>query len=405
MKRKIEFARKLLRFTYELLFVYLIVLFAEIIWIKEKPDVTLLLTVGVLYIISHLMREKVRSYLGMVFGHIILTVGVIIMGLGLSRLFLLLAIIMHLLMASLEYGYRGNKLKPLDDVPWPSFLFCVIVCIFGWGAKEMLLYKAALIIPIILLFLYYLIVYVEGVKNYVESTKDVSGLPLGNILGVNTAIVGFILFVLLVSILLGGNLDVGRLINHFVDLIVSIVKIFAFGISFVMRLVMKLMSSGSAYYELDEDGKWDDILNTEREFSYVGAVILKVFLGALAIFILWRIVKSIMKRLLIRREFQKDMVEAAEKHISKTDEEIKKKSFFRRLSPEEKIRKYYRERVLKESREIDLKHDMTCRDIEDKILESIGEDVSEITDIYVLVRYGNVVPDKELVKRTSRLSR
>lgn len=404
MRHKIEFARRALRFIYELLFTYLLVLFGEIVWIKEFPPLRVIIAIAVMYVVSYIVREKIPTYVGILICHIGLICVPFVVDFSGGQRFIFVCIGVHLLTTSMEYALRGSKLKALDDIPWPTFVISVIIYIFGWATKEPLLYNAALIIPIVLLFLHYIMVYVEGVRSYVEATKDVSGLPLSHILSVNTSIVGFILLVLLVSIVLGESVDFGKVLNVIGDLLVSIFKIFAVGVSFIMRFISKLMSSGSDSDKLDSNLQSGGFISHSGYAYETGENILKVLVGILIIYIVYRILKAIAKRLIIARSFEGDIVEEAEKVISSQEEKIRRR-LFGRLSGEEKIRRYYKERVLKDKYDISLRGDTTCRDIEKDIAENTMGDVSELTDIYASVRYGETTPDKSLVKRVSSLSK
>ena len=61
MKYKIEITRRALRLLYEMLFAYLLVLFFEIIWIKEEPTKAIVIAMILQFVVSYIVREKVAT--------------------------------------------------------------------------------------------------------------------------------------------------------------------------------------------------------------------------------------------------------------------------------------------------------------------------------------------------------
>ncbi len=404
MKYKIEITRRALRLLYEMLFTYLLVLFFEIIWIKEEPTITIVIAMILQFVVSYIVREKVASYIGILLLHIILTALVFVVDFSGGQRLLLVCISIHLLSDSMVYAVRRGKLKPIDDIPWPTFLISILIYVFGWVAKEEMLYNTAFFVPIILLFLYYIMIYFEGIKSYVESTRDMAGLPLGNILSINSLIVIFILFFLLAGIIVGGNIDLGKVITWIGNLIVGVFKIFAFGLAFIFRLITRLMSSGTKGDKVDSNEEGDFILTHEGTAEDITYMLFKIIFVALTLYFVYRIVRAILVKLSASRRFDTDVVEDAERIILKREESTKKRFFKLRFSGEEKIRRYYKQRILRDKYDISLKN-KTCREIQVSIAENSEKDIEELTDIYASVRYGEVVPDKALVKRVSRLSK
>ena len=60
---------------------------------------------------------------------------------------------------------------------------------------------------------------------------------------------------------------------------------------------------------------------------------------------------------------------------------------------------------MKERYDLRFKPDLTPREIQEELLLKEVADVSEITELYTAVRYGNCMPDKVMVKKASRLSK
>lgn len=107
----------------------------------------------------------------------------------------------------------------------------------------------------------------------------------------------------------------------------------------------------------------------------------------------------------MHRIYEGDVVETIEKPRKDIQEKTSKKKWFFKESNEEKIRKYYKFRILKERYDLRFKPDLTPREIQEELLLKEVADVSEITELYTAVRYGNCMPDKAMVKKASRLSK
>ena len=65
----------------------------------------------------------------------------------------------------------------MDELPWPSFLLCLIVYLVSGhlGVQGLRIY--AYVTALILLFLYLALVYTDGMENYLDATSHVSGIP------------------------------------------------------------------------------------------------------------------------------------------------------------------------------------------------------------------------------------
>ena len=136
MKYKIEITRRALRLLYEMLFTYLLVLFFEIIWIKEEPTKAIVIAMILQFVVSYIVREKVASYIGILLLHIILTALVFVVNFTGGQRLLLVCISIHLLSDSMVYAMRRGKLKPIDDIPWPTFLISILIYVFGWLRRK-----------------------------------------------------------------------------------------------------------------------------------------------------------------------------------------------------------------------------------------------------------------------------
>ncbi len=391
---------------YDALFVNLLLMFFAVVFIKLQPSIFVYVMVVALYISSYLIRDYAPSNLWNLILHIIIGVLVCLPKMNIGIKVLLVIIDSNLLGEAFLYAINGYKIKQLDDMPWPTFLVSLIIYAYGFFMNESIMLNSAYVIPVILLILYYLMIYVEGLRTYVNATKDVSGLPLKRIISTNTMIVFLVTLFLIVGIFLGNVLGLHRTINTLGKGVVAVFKLFAAFFVAIWRIIALLFSSsggGSASAVVVEEkvtGKYVADIGNSFEFVLKGAVVL------IAIYVVYKIAIKIIKRLVIKRKLSTDIIEAAE--ISYKDEG---KRLYKNIlknnksNVEEKIRKYYRLRVLRNKHEIVLNKQKTAEDIRKTIKEKELGDIDEVTLIYSNVRYGNMNPDKNILRRMNRLTK
>lgn len=406
MKVKVELSRKILHFLYETLNTMLIIAFFHVVFLKYDMMPIVSLIIGTFYLYSYIIRDKVYSYGKIVLLHFPLLAIVILHNMRMGTRIILGILVIHLIIDSVEYGIRKNTLKKMEDFPWPIFAFGFISHLFARELNNQSLEIMAYVIPIILMFLYYIMIYLDGIKEYMDSTKDVSGLPLKRIVNTNSTIVLLILFVIGISIILCRYIDFQAIIKTIIDGLIYIVRIFAFGLSFIFKFISTILSNDSVG-NIEVKGQYDEFLKENQREGFISdEIILEIFLAVFVIYISYFIVRRVIKRLMMYRVYEGDVVEKLEKSRkdSKKIHKAKRKVFFY-LSNEEKIRKFYKIRILRERYDLRFRPDITPREIEKELLCKEIADVSEITELYSKVRYGDSIPDKSMVKRASRLSK
>ena len=405
MKVKVEISRKILRLLYEMLGTLLMVVFFHVVFLKYDMVPSVALIVGAFYICTYLIRDKVYSYGKIVFLHLLLMPIAILVPLRIGTRIILGLLVIHLMFESVEYGIRRNRLKELDDFPWTIFAFGFIAHLFAKELNSQSLETMSYVIPLIMLFIYYLMTYLDGVKEYIDSTKDVSGLPLKRIIKTNSSIVMLILFLIGISVLLCRYIDFQGVIKGIINCVIYIIRIFAFGLSFIFKLLSNIIShDGVGSIEVKE--QYDTFVKENQRDGLISSeIFLEVFFVLFVLYVSYLIIRRVIKRLMMHRIYEGDVVENIEKPKKDIKEHKSKKKWFFKESNEEKIRKYYKFRILKERYDLRFKPDLTPREIQEELLLKEVADVSEITELYTAVRYGNCMPDKAMVKKASRLSK
>lgn len=406
MIHKIEKTRKLLRLLYNAMFMTLVLIFISVVFLKVHPPVYVYPIVIVGYICSYIVRDYAPSDLWILIIHLIMCGIIVPIKLHTGLKVLLIILIAHLIGESFLYSRNGSKLKALDDMPWPTFLISIIIYAYGFFMKESIMTRGAYFIPVVLLVIYYLMVYVEGLKNYVNATRDVAGLPLKKIISTNTMIVLMIVNFLVLGIILGNVLGLEGALLSATKGVIAFLKLISVVFITVWRIIASFFSYGGGNTSpavIVED-------KVTREYAEeIGAsfeLVLKSGVVLIAIYIVYKITIKIIKRLVIRRKFSTDIVETAEVSYQNTNTRIKRKIFKNiKLTPEEKIRKYYRLKVLRYKHYVNLTKQKTVEEIRLEIKEKELDDIDEMSQLYSDIRYGKTYPEKDMVKKMNRLTK
>lgn len=407
VKHKIEIFRRCFRCLYESLLAVLLLFFWMIIFMKKMPDLIAVIWVFVFFGASYLIREFSPNFFFIVLFHFIFAGISWLLPIAVpEKVFYLADMFFYLLPVSLSYIKKHSNLEFLNDIPWPSILTGFIIYLFGLGVHSRLLTEAAYIIIILMLMLYLLMLYVEGITRYINQTKDVADLPLRKILQTNTKIILTILAVLLIGFLIGRLVNLKWLFDALGKVLLDFFQFIVKGFIFIWQYISGLLSSiigGDSESVVEAQNHY---LNADYTTSTFLEALLKIFFVILVAFLIYRIGKRLLKILLTGKNYNQDLVERAEmkKEISeeKTGFAGKIKS---RWTLEERLRRCYKKTIQNYSSELTLTEYLTCHDIEAMIEQETNGNISELTDIYTGVRYGNRTVNKALLKKMNDLSK
>ena len=183
MKSKLLQVTKLLHLLYEWLCCSLCFAFFEVVLLKQDVHYFLLPITGAMFVYSYILREKAQHYLWLFVGHVALRLPMLLLPVSMETQWFYFLIPCYLFSASVKSTWK-NKRKQMDELPWPSFLLCLIVYLVSGhlGVQGLRIY--AYVTALILLFLYLALVYTDGMENYLDATSHVSGIPIRQILSV-----------------------------------------------------------------------------------------------------------------------------------------------------------------------------------------------------------------------------
>ncbi len=402
MRRRLDFFQASLRLIYEWLFSVLVAYFIIVIFVGERPAGFIELCLLVIYLASYAIRRKAGYNIWIFAVHLLLFAGVWFLPFSNGSKWVLSGIVVYQMSEAFLYERRGN-FGNFTDVPWPTFFASVIFYAYGYATKSSLLKTSAYIIPILLIIIYLLIIYIDGLKGYVEATKNVSGLPINKIASVNSSIVFLIVIMLLTGIMLGSLFGLDDALYKALRALLYVVSYVVFAIRLLLIILFRPLTKASdeqIEYEKSTfsgfaSGHADDVAGILDIIYKVGAAIL-------VIYILYKAASVIIRFFMKKRIVEGDRIEEAYVNKRIVSEKKNKKERKNVFSGEQKFRRLYRERILRHQYDIRLTSNKTCMDIRDELYDNELDDVSEITESYKAVRYGNKKATKEMFRLFDR---
>ncbi len=402
MKSKIEILRKLARILFEMLFVMCISIFFELFFFTQEPALINRIILVVLYMLSFIIREKYRVPIYAIVFHGLMGLVLLIVPIDLAGKVINIVIAYFLCMTSITYIRLGNKPKPLDDAPWPTFSVILLMYFLAIYKKCYSFMNYTYVFVFLMLVIYYFINYLEGLVKYIDSSNDVEEKHLKRVISRNNKIVFLVVILLVVSMVIGCVLDYHKLETAVMGVLKGVLKLVVslcviFGLLF--ENIMRETSNSANAFDAEAMGQ---MKYYAKEAGNSLEIILYAALAGICIVILVKFTKFAVKLLLSKNKHHDDVVEKAEK-IVEYNVENKKKTIFKRLSDEDKLRKKYKEYIEQFKHDIRLTNTRTSRDIAEEINNCDLGEVTEITEIYSQIRYGNRETDRKLLKKVSSL--
>ncbi len=409
METKIITAGKILKYAYEVVFVGLFALFFKIIFLKGEAKVTDVLALATFAAISYVARDFLTSFALQILAHGLLTAAAVFLISEKEMKFILITyIFFYLFPDSVAYIRRNLNIAPVSDAPWPTILISLIIYIYGVGAGSPLLKTCAFFGTLIMLFIYLLQVYVDGLKNYVTQCKDVADLPLKKIISVNTRFVVAFAACLFILMLLGRIYDFTALYNAIFAAVSFIAKWIAVLIGLFFAFISNLFTTSTTSTETDSTGTSSIAGNYMNDSTYHA---MQIFVGVLFVALIFMIFYKLIKKILVAlfkiRIYDGDVV-------TRTDETSTYRAVLSDVSPrsktaktrEDKLRRIYKKTVLLHKDELySLNDRQTCGDIKEALTDEAPHPFAHMTRIYQEVRYGDVPADAANIKEMKQLSK
>lgn len=404
MKHKLYVLSLVLNMLYKVTCASILFMLFEVVLFNQNPHLLLIPVTCLLFSLSYIARCFAPNRLTILLVHILLGGLAFLLPYSTEIRVSYIAIPVYLFITSAKMFSKHEYTRSTDDIPWPSFLLCLVVYLVAGKIEQHMLMSAAYISALVLLFLYLALVYVDGIENYLRSAGNVSGIPLRRILSTNTIIVGAIVLCLVISLILGEIFDFKNILLLIQKAIMAIVYVvvwlWGMFLELVGRWFMNDSPSGMEKHEPEDGGE----IQTIHSIGDVLDPILYAILAIAVLFVLYKLICVLVKWLMQKRARYGDIVETVDKSGEKRarKEAGKKRHLF--LSPEERARRYYKQCIERYRYDVMLSSSRTGRELAAEIKNQTLADVDAITDCYEQIRYGGRKADKTLVRTMRRLS-
>ena len=405
MTHKIYWAERGLRYLYEVVAAELFMYTFCMIFMRQDPRFVDAIWIAGIFLLSYLIRDFAPNHILLTVGHLVLAgLLVILPGTVWIRTVTGIYDIGYLLPCAVAYAKRGSGLTDMSE-PWPSILAGIFVYFASIGMELPVLSNLSYIAVALLMAIYMMIRYIQGLKRYISQTTEVSEQSIRDIAFINGRVVLFL--AVLVLLLMGACrfLDLSGFVNVLARAFAKVVQTVFGAIVVIWVFVLTLLTKGGpAATSLD----YQDTLNEYYQNSVKGydvfTLILKVFVVLLLIFFLVRILLQVIRFLLKPRSYADDVIELIAEEPNQYKERITNRRIMHRLTAEEQARKIYKKSILRYKDVIILNKRMTCEDIRKEITETEVGNVEGISAIYEQIRYGAGEVDNYVIREMKAAS-
>lgn len=405
MTHKIYWAERGLRYLYEVVTAELFMYTFCMIFMRQDPRFVDAIWIAGIFLLSYLIRDFAPNHILLTVGHLVLAgLLVILPGTVWIRTVTGIYDIGYLLPCAVAYAKRGSGLTDMSE-PWPSILAGIFVYFASIGMELPVLSNLSYIAVALLMAIYMMIRYIQGLKRYISQTTEVSEQSIRDIAFINGRVVLFL--AVLVLLLMGACrfLDLSGFVTVLARAFAKVVQTVFGAIMVIWVFVLTLLTKGGpAATSLD----YQDTLNEYYQNSVKGydvfTLILKVVVVLLLIFFLVRILLKVIRFLLKPRSYADDVIELIAEEPNQYKERITNRRIMHRLTAEEQARKIYKKSILRYKDVITLNKRMTCEDIRQEITETEVGNVEGISAIYEQIRYGAGEVDNYVIREMKAAS-
>ena len=394
-----------MRYLYEVVTAELFMYTFCMIFMRQDPRFVDAIWIAGIFLLSYLIRDFAPNHILLTVGHLVLAgLLVILPGTVWIRTVTGIYDIGYLLPCAVAYAKRGSGLTDMSE-PWPSILAGIFVYFASIGMELPVLSNLSYIAVALLMAIYMMIRYIQGLKRYISQTTEVSEQSIRDIAFINGRVVLFL--AVRVLLLMGACrfLDLSGFVNVLARAFAKVVQTVFGAIMVIWVFVLTLLTKGGpAATSLD----YQDTLNEYYQNSVKGydvfTLILKVFVVLLLIFFLVRILLQVIRFLLKPRSYADDVIELIAEEPNQYKERITNRRIMHRLTAEEQARKIYKKSILRYKDVITLNKRMTCEDIRQEITETEVGNVEGISAIYEQIRYGAGEVDNYVIREMKAAS-
>ena len=404
MYKLVAVSRRVLRYLYQS--IYSIMMLQLVYALSTHPLVKLpwiLLLLGGL-LVSYIAREMLSNGFILLLPHILYGVVVWFVAPSLDLKVVISLFLFAYFLDGMRYLQSRGILKRLADVPWGCCALGLACIFLGQYIKNRQLEMIGYILPVIAIFIFLFSLYLEGLEEYLKSSRHVSGAPMKQIASVNSLIITCILCIILVVMGLGELFHIDVLFLAFAKSMAKVLGFIFFAIITIAGLIYGFFSGASVDSTVNTGQNTDVIYDA----SIIANIIQFIFVAGLiflAVIALYKLFKALIKYLMARHqranEYAEDISPKSKKSVKV--EKVARPDSLIGNSPDIKARRLYKKWVDSYKKKFVPDQLDTSGDIKTAV-ETIEKDVDEnnlagVTDAYNEVRYGGRMPDSHFLKQ------
>ena len=225
MYSKITGIRKVLKLIYQYMFMIMLFDFIRVLFQKDPLDPKALLILGAIHLISFLVRDFCVNGIPLFILHLVMGVIVFFIVPDVFVKVLLLMAVVEIFLDNLFYINRGYMLKRLFEAPWEVFLLGITASLLAIYMKQHTFFIMSYVITISLYINYMIGMYLEGLERYVVTNRNISGIPMKQIVSVNSVMVSGIMLFIVIMVGLSDILGFPDIVAGFFKSVAMLLKI------------------------------------------------------------------------------------------------------------------------------------------------------------------------------------
>jgi hypothetical protein len=371
-----------------------------------------LIILGVILVVSYISRDLLSHAISLFIVHGIMAIVQYYIMQDVYLGIVMILTVIGIMIDAAMYMKRGYVIKRAFEFPGDVILLGIICAIIAAYLKIPKLQMVSYISSVIMLTNYLFSLYLEGMITYMEMNRRVKGIPVKQLVSVNSFIVTTVVMIILVTIFMADILGLPEVVKGFLLAMLGILKIFFIILSVVLSIVTGLFGTS---YITPEQGR-QQIETVAREESIFGRIVYFMLVAMLIIaaaYVLIKICSFIVRWLISKQERNNEMTEDLSPKKKKRLEKkhLEKDEDTGILSLEQKARNIYKKKVLSFRRYFLPDSSDTTGDIEEAMMKTLleknelneGEETSPgLTELYNAVRYGNVKVDRSYLSKMKK---
>lgn len=404
--------RKWFRLIYEFFFILLIMDGTLCLSEKSMLGPKQLIILGVILVVSYIARDLLSHAISLFIVHGIMAILQYYIMQDVYLGIVMILTVIGIMIDAAMYMKRGYVIKRAFEFPGDVILLGLLCAIIAAYLKIPKLQMVSYISSVIMLTNYLFSLYLEGMITYMEMNRRVKGIPVKQLVSVNSFIVTTVIMIILVTIFMADILGLPEVVKGFFLAMLGILKIIFIVLSVALSIITGLFGTS---YITPEQGR-QQIETVAREESIFGRIVYFMLVAMLIIaaaYVLIKICSFIVRWLISKQERNNEMTEDLSPKKKKRLEKkhLEKDEDTGILSLEQKARNIYKKRVLSFRRYFLPDSSDTTGDIEKAMMKTLleknelneGEETSPgLTELYNAVRYGNVKVDRSYLSKMKK---